>query len=141
MLGNSAMSYVLSSVASVGRIIETALGLSRAATPAEFRKIETAERAKVAQQVGAFRDAHIASQMTQQTVETLRKEMERIARETGQAARDQTLSRAGRTRLLKDLQKEYCWHLREIKRFSGDALPTDLENEWKNNSCDGYYLP
>ena len=139
----AAVSYLLSSVASVGQIIESAMSLLRTKkfTFADFEAIEARaneETARIRESGGYSIPAIANSPMTSQVVEQIHNEMRKIVGKMKAAMADPRYSASEKLDIVKIEQKEYCGHLAIIKQFNGGVLPADLEDDWAKNNCDSF---
>ena len=139
----ASVSYVLSSMASVGKILEAVISLSKkglSPTSSEFHEIELQAKTVINKRLenGAYANTRLASSMSGQVIATLRSEMDRIMKRITDAISDPRLSASDKMTVATREQEEYCKNLQIVKQFNGGKLPTDLEEEWKNNDCDRF---
>jgi len=138
------VSYVLSSFASVGRILESTLSLLRSGkkiTEGEFDAlaVRTSEQINKNQN-NALGATHLHAAMTKEIVQDLEGKLFKIMDKMRKIVTDPTLTPAQQVKDLASAQKEYCAQLKMIRMLSGGTLPPQLEDEWKNNGCEAFLL-
>jgi hypothetical protein len=137
------ISYVLSSVASVGKILETALSLSKSdrLTELEYDKIQQRAEESAKNSLAAGKLAmRNPSQVASGIVDAIREKMGEIEKNIKQAITDPDFTTEERSRSLTSSTKEYCQNLKYIKNFNGGGLPEDLQSEWEKFGCDRFRL-
>jgi hypothetical protein len=142
-----ALSYVLSSVASVGRILESVFNLTEkkgaSPSPEEFNDIEKHVHDEVAAETnkGSFQQPYLANMMSDDMIEVIKDEMEQIAEQVRKAHRDRSLPDLEKQKILTSSRREYCWNLDQLKYYhEGQTLPEHLQREWNMNNCSQYYF-
>jgi hypothetical protein len=108
----------------------------RAPTPDEFTKLESdankrAEQVTIPPQIGAM-------SLSDEMIPVLLEQMNTIKKRIADTYRDTGLSSFDKQQQTDRIQRDYCFYMKEIRRFNSNKLPAPLENEWESNSCSKY---
>lgn len=136
----SALSYLLSSIASTGKIIETAMSLGRAIPAAEAEHLKLTAEQEAEQRFASVSPAVMAmgGRMTDEIVKAIISRMEDSKNLIVKAMSDNTMSNLDREERLKVARHDFCWSMHQLKYHSGGVLPADIQEEWEMNMCDRY---
>jgi hypothetical protein len=137
----ASVSYLLSSIASAGKIIEFAMGLKgRRPSSAEIKNLQRQadEEAKKRFQSATPWIMAMSDKMSDQIVEAIRNRMELEKAKIIKAITDPQLSTYDIEKRLSDARRDFCWAIHQVKHHNGGVLPPDLQEEWKLNLCDDY---
>jgi hypothetical protein len=117
------VSYVLSSIASVGQILQSWYNLTvkggSSPSAEELSNIEKRINEEIAakRQRGDFSEPYLANMMSDEMIEVLTRQMERILADVKRAQTDPTLNPSEKAKILIMGQKEYCWNLHSVRNF------------------------
>jgi hypothetical protein len=143
MVDIAAVSYLLSSIASTGKIIEFAMGMKRDIADAEI------EKAKAEAKLFADRSVQTAStnaiaqslsfMMTDEIIKGLRRNIDEAGDEILEVINDyKKLPQTVVDQKLADARRRFCWNIHQIKYHNGGTLPPDLQQHWDRNLCATY---
>ena len=105
----------------------------RAPNPDELTQLESdankrAEQANIPPQIGEM-------SLSSEIVPVLLEQMNTIKKRVVDTYRDVGLSSFDKQQQTDRIQRDYCFYMKEIRRFNGNKLPAPLEAEWELNSC------
>jgi hypothetical protein len=141
MITVAALSYLLSSIASTGKIIEFAMGLKAHVSSAEVEKAKLEAKTYAEQRVKDAPLIEMAASitMTEKILETIEGLIADATIEVIDALDNYNKLPAGvADRRLRDARRKFCWGYHQFKYHNGGTLPPQMLQEWDMNLCGSY---
>jgi hypothetical protein len=143
MVDIAAVSYLLSSIASTGKIIEFAMGIKRDITNAEIETAKSDAKFYAEQKLKTSSVKEIADSfsfmMTDEIIEEIRRSIDEAGDEIIEAIGDyKTLPQTVVDQKLASARRRYCWSIHQVKFHNRGTLPPDLQEHWDRNLCGTY---
>jgi len=141
MVDIAAVSYLLSSIASIGKIIEFSMGMNKDISESEIKKAreEAAIYGKQKVQAAPLEAIAKSFMMSDQIIETIRRNIDEAGVEVADAIDNfKKLPESVARERLFNARRRFCWGIHQIKFHSGGTLPPDMQQEWDRSVCDIY---
>jgi hypothetical protein len=128
--------YVLSSMASTGKILESIFKLREygmVPTREQFKSIEAG--AKEPRPPEASSAILLSVSMSGEVVDAILKRNEKVKKDLQDTYMDGASSIADRQRQADICRREFCWNLQQIRHHNGGKLPDEWEQQWDLQMC------
>jgi hypothetical protein len=137
------MVNLLSTAVGIGNILQGLFTLKKASvdpTPDQYELIE-----RRAEEVGAAMSERVASQivassLSEEIVDVLLGEMEKIKKQIKGVYSDPGMSSTEKQRASDFCLRDYCATLHNMKKHLAGKLPEELEKEWRLNLCEQFFF-
>jgi len=136
----AAASYLLSSLSSVGKILESIFKLREykiTPTPEQFDEIERAASAN-AEPVSVPDKILLASTATEEIIDVLTGQIDKIKEQIKDTYRSRGMTEVNKNAQLDVSRRDFCWTLHQIAQHNSGKLPDHLQNDWSLNLCSSY---
>jgi hypothetical protein len=145
VLDPATVSYILSSVASVGKIFESVFKLRESGiipNAAQYEAIEREANSQPSKTVSVADQIVMRATVSDELIEVLGEEIQKIKGRMKDIYTN-TGSGSGLTSIEKQKEtdacrREFCWNLQQIRRHNGGNLPPDMQRDWDVNLCATY---
>ena len=139
------ISAVLSSFASLGKILETLRALRRAGketTPEQYEQMDAMASGSAATFDQTSPEIMALSiSLSDDVAEALKSELERIRGNIKRTHTERGISNHDKDQQLESCLRDYCATLNRAKRQNGGILPPDLQRDWDLNLCSTFNFP
>jgi hypothetical protein len=111
----------------------------RAPTPDEAAALKAQANSATESAVASIQDDLPVSKLSEPIVRSLRAQLEQISIQLAEAYSARGLTDFQTTIDNEALRRRLCFNLRELRKYSGNTLSSDLALAWAENRCDEFY--